>query len=91
MTIPIPEGQWATIDAAIVANLIIPAIKEIKVLAHRNLSEALGIFYDRYAKLRAEVPERFVRSNRDYWRDFSTDGPSPPMAEPGTLPHLEDL
>jgi hypothetical protein len=91
MPIPIPRGAWATIDAAIFANQILAALKEIRSLAECSLTEATGIFYERYAKLRAEAPERFVCANRDYWRGFYTNGPQPPMAESGTLPDLEDL
>lgn len=88
---PIPEARWASIDPAIFANQILPALKEIKSLAECSLNEAACTFYERYAKLRAEAPERFVCTNRDYWRNFYTDGPQPPAAEPGTLPDLEDL
>jgi hypothetical protein len=91
MANPIPDGQWAAIDADIVANRMLHALEEIRALAGCSLSEALITFYERYARLRAETPERFALSNRDYWKGFYTTGPNPPMAEPGTLPDLEDL
>jgi hypothetical protein len=87
----IPDDQWAAIDAFIVANKKIEAVKAIKEKAECGLPEALIVFYERYAKLRAETPERFDCSNREYWSTFYTDGPPPPMAEPGTLPEVFDL
>jgi hypothetical protein len=91
MTDRIPGDQWVVIDTHIVTNRKIEAVKTITQLAGCSLNDALLVFYERYAKLRAEVPERFDCSNRDYWTGFYTDGPSPPMAEPGTLPDPADL
>jgi hypothetical protein len=86
-----PDDQWPAIDASIVASKKIEALKAIKEMAECSLNEALIVFYERYAMLRGETPERFDRSNREYWTDFYTDGPQPPMAEPGTLPEMFDL
>ncbi len=66
MTEPIPEDRWLAIEANIVANLKLPALKEIRALAGCSLSEALSIFGERYVKLRAEAPERFDCSHREY-------------------------
>jgi hypothetical protein len=66
----ISEDRWPAIDAAIVANLKLPAIKDIRAVTGCSLSEALGIFYERYAKLRTESPERFDCSDREYWEGF---------------------
>jgi hypothetical protein len=65
-----PDDRWLAIDANIVANMKLPAIQAIRALAGCNLSEALGIFHERYAKLRAEAPERFVCPDREYWEGF---------------------
>ena len=88
---PITDDQWAAIDASVVASNKIEAVKAIKERAGFGLQDALVAFYERYALLRAEAPERFDLSNREYWTDFYTDGPQPPMAEPGTLPDWIDL
>lgn len=91
MVEPISDDQWAAIDAAIVANRKIEAIKAIRDLAEVSLNDALAAFYGRYAFLRAEAPEQFEHSNQEYWTDFYTNGPQPSMAEPGTLPDWPDL
>jgi len=91
MTQKLTDDQWTAIDASIVASKKIEAVKAIKELAGFGLKDALVAFYERYALLRSEAPERFDRSNREYWTDFYTDGPQPLMAEPDTLPDWTDL
>lgn len=90
MSNPNPEDRWQSIDIALFANQIIPALKQIKVLTGASLPEACGILYERYAKLRSEMPDRFVCSNREYWVNFYTDGPPPPMSE-SPMPDMFDL
>jgi hypothetical protein len=91
MSLPITDNQWAEIDVAIFDNRILEAVKGIRVLAKLTLVEAQIAFYERYELLRSEAPERFTRTNREYWSNFYTDGPQPPMAEPGTMPDWTDL
>ena len=70
MSEPIPDDRWPAIDAAIFANDKLSAVKEIRALSGCSLGDALGIFYVRYAKLRAEAADRFGCSDREYWEGF---------------------
>jgi len=65
MAQPISDEQWKAIDNNIVADLNLPAIKKIRALSGVRLIEAIKIFYERYAKLRAESPGRFNCSECD--------------------------
>ncbi len=72
MAEPIPDDRWPAIDANIVADLKLPALKEIRALTGCSLREALDIFTKRYAMLRAEAPERFDCSDQEYWEGFAS-------------------
>ena len=80
------------IDVLIVDGKILEAVMAIRESPGVHcLEDALVAFDARYASLRSESPERFTQSNREYWMNFHTTGPQPPMAEPGTLPDEMDL
>ena len=70
MAAPITEEQWQPIDEAIFANLKLPAIRHIRAASGCSLKEAIDVLYERYAKLRAEAPDRFNCTDEDYWAGF---------------------
>nr|WP_123784679.1 hypothetical protein [Pirellula staleyi] len=63
MRAKIADDQRTTIDDAIVANLKLPAIQEIRQLTGASLAE-------RFAKLCLTVPERFDCTEDEYWAGF---------------------
>jgi hypothetical protein len=70
MPASITDEQWQPIDEAIFANLKLPAFKQIRALTGCSLKESLDLFYERYAKLRAEAPDRFDCTDQEYWAGF---------------------
>ena len=63
--------QRAEIDAHILANRIIEAIRSIRWACGVSLREAADINRARYGQLRAERGAEFTCGDADYWSGYS--------------------
>jgi len=70
MPADITAEQWQPIDEAIFAKHILAAVRQIRSAGNCGLREAMELLHARYAKLRAEAPDRFACTDQDYWAGF---------------------
>ena len=66
--VPVTDEQRAEIDAWILAGDPRHALRVIRVLFEAGLTEAKGIHWERYHRLRAERTADFACTDEDYWK-----------------------
>ncbi len=67
MAIEPTAGQWAAVDARILACGILGALKLLRRSCGVSLNDAKDLHWSRYQRLRAEPPLDFAGSHEEYW------------------------